>query len=68
MLFPNDLQDLAVFILRASVAQDTPTRKGRQTLHGLARSYAMICRVDADRVSEILIENGLSLGDTIDTE
>ena len=68
VLFPNDLRDLAAFILRANIAQDTPTQKGRQTLHGLARSYSMICRVDSDHISEILTDHGLPLGNTIDVE
>jgi len=68
-LFPNDLHDLAEFLLKADDAKDAGTlHRSRHTLHGLAGCYGRLCNIRSEEISDLLVEKGLSLGDVIEWE
>ena len=69
ILFPNDLYDLAKFLLKADDAKvaGTPNRS-RHTLYGLAKCYQRLCNIDGEAISEVLVAHGLSVGDVIEWE
>ena len=67
ILFYNDLQDLALFILRAFDAQSQGTNsRSRPTLHGLATTYARILDVDLDSIERVIQARGLDPGATVE--
>ena len=62
VLFEDDLYELAMFLLKVHMAQDTPTQTTRTTVHGLVAAYARLVTVNGDRARAMLEASGLSLG------
>ncbi len=77
VLFPGDLHELAVFLLKAFDARDREanaqnprvrTGPSRPTLHGLAAHYARVTNVDLRRVEQVLAQAGFALGGIVDLD
>jgi len=75
VLFPGDLHDLAVFLLKAYDARDREANAQnprvligptRPTLHGLAAQYARVTDIPLSRVEEELAKAGFALGGIVD--
>jgi hypothetical protein len=70
VLFPGDVHELAVFLLKARAARDREAnaqdprtiRKSQPTLHGVAGRYAQVTDVSQERIEKLLVEAGLDLG------
>lgn len=62
VLFEDDLYELAMFLLKVHIAQDTPTQTSRTTVHGLAAAYARLVSGNGDRARATLEASGLPLG------
>ena len=66
-LFPNDLGELAEFLLKAYDAKYKGTStKARPTLHGLATAYSRLCDVDPEAVLVLLQKQRFRLGNVIE--
>jgi hypothetical protein len=74
ILFPGDLRELGVFLLKAYDARDREAnasnprtiQKSRPTLHGLAGLYARVTEVSQERIEKLLVEAGLNLGAVVE--
>ena len=70
VIFENDLYELALFLIKMHRSQDEKanlkTRSTHQvtssTVLGLAKYYAYLSNIPSDRIKEMVIKAGLSLG------
>src|SRR5439155_22220439 len=63
VLYPEDLYDLACLLLKIHRAEELRSgHRTRTTVHGLAKHYSLLTRIDRDSILDILESRGLLLG------
>ncbi len=67
LLFPDDLYELAYWLLNLSTAKDHGTNsRSRHTVYGLTAIYAQHSNLDRDTLVSVLESRGLNMGATIE--
>jgi hypothetical protein len=67
VLFPGDVYDLAVFLLKVCAAQDAgKCRQSQYTLRGLAGHYANLTDVEMEKILEVFRRHGLPKAAVVD--
>jgi len=67
ILYKGDIYDLARLLLKIDDTKDKGTNtRSRYTVKGLATKFAMLSRVDFEKVEKILLQYGLPFGATIE--
>ena len=74
VLFPGDLHELGVFLLKAYDGRDREANAknsgvtvgpSRPTLHGLAAHYAHVTNIDLRRIEGVMVKAGFNLGSIV---
>jgi len=67
ILYKGDIYDLARLLLKIDDTKDKGTNtRSRYTVKGLATKFAMLSRMDFEKVEKILLQYGLPFGATIE--